>query len=301
LNVLISAGVLDAEGQTANPLCNHRIRNLTHRPTQTLLTPDRVADVSSRFGLSLFRVYARNACLGELRATPYVARRLENGVEYVWQPFVGHAVALTCRMTLQEPNAIDLDLTLKCYAAYTGYEILLSSYWAPGFEPGGYVRSGNAPQQIRPRSNEVYTGQYLFFPRDTQAAGMLTDGRGARGRWCWEQCVGRRYALPMGFFSNGQVDALLMGRPADVSAVGMTYAGDEQADPVAGHRGLYLNLFGRDLAAGEAWRTRVRLVVDAFAGDAVQHAREYERFTGEVASLAPSVEMNPYFVDNPVA
>jgi hypothetical protein len=295
------AGILDAEGQAANPLCNHRIRNLTHRPTQTLLTPDRVADVSSRFGLSLFRVYARNACLGELRATPYAARPLENGVEYAWQPFVGHAVALTCRITIQSPNAIDLDLTLKSYAAYTGYEILLSSYWAPGFEPGGYVRSGNAPRQIRPHSNEVYAGQYLFFPQDTQAAGLLTDGRGARGRWCWEQCVGRRYALPMGFFSNGQVDALLMGRPADVSAVGMSYAGDEQTDPVAGHRGLYLSLFGRDLAAGEAWRTRVRLVVDAFAGDAAKHLREYERFIGEAASLASSIEMNPYFVDNPVA
>ena len=295
------SGLLDAEGQAANPLCNHRLRNLLYRPTGTRLTPDLVPDVSSRFGLSLFRIYARNACLGELRATPYTARLLENGVEYAWQPFVGHAVAVTCRMTVLESNAIDLELELKSYAAYSDYEILLSSYWAPGFAPGGYVRLSSGTQQIRPCCNEVYAGQYLYFPRDAQAARLLTDGRGARGRWGWEQCVGRRYAIPMGYFSNGQVDALLMGRPDDVSAVGMTYAGDEKNDPVARHRGLYLSLFGRDLAAGEAWRTRVRLVVDAFAGETARHAQEYERFIGEVASLASSFEMNPYFVDNPDA
>ena len=55
--------------------------------------------------------------------------------------------------------------------------------------------------------------------------------------------------------SSGPVDALLMGRTEDVQAVGLTYAGDEANDGVAGHRSQYLSLFGRDLHPGEGWRT----------------------------------------------
>jgi hypothetical protein len=73
------------------------------------------------------------------------------------------------------------------------------------------------------------------------------------------------------FFTKGDVAILLMGHPEDTIAVGATYTGDDSRDGIADHRGHYLSLFGNDLHPGETWRTRIRMVVDAFGGDPQKH------------------------------
>jgi hypothetical protein len=127
-------------------------------------------------------------------------------------------------------------------------------------------------------------GIWPFFPRDEADANLLTDGRHQKGRWYWRMAVGRRYGMPMAFFNKGEVDVLVMGRPEDVYAVGVTYEGDPETDNVAAHRSLYLSMFGEDLVAGEGRRTQMRMIIGEFGSDQNKHAALYEAFLNDVKS-----------------
>jgi hypothetical protein len=105
--------------------------------------------------------------------------------------------------------------------------------------------------------------------------------------------IGRRYGLPLAFFSKGKVDVLLMGRPEDVYAVGATYTGDPETDGVARHRSLYLSLFGEDFRPGEGRRTQMRMIIDDFGSDAVKHAELYRTFLDEVGPIPRTFPINP--------
>ena len=122
---------------------------------------------------------------------------------------------------------------------------------------------------------------------------MLTDGRGQSGRYYWRQAISRSYARPVIFSTRGAVDAVVLGRPEDVQALGASYAGDEERDGVAAHRSLYVSLFGRDLHPGHGWRTQVRLVVDDFGGREEVHMQLYEEFLAEVSSTERMFHTNP--------
>ena len=90
----------------------------------------------------------------------------------------------------------------------------------------------------------------------------MTDGRGQRGRHYWRVACGRPYAYPIALTANDKTLVALMGRPQDVSSVGVTYWGEAGADDgVAQHHAQYLSLFARDLHPGDGWRTRVRLAI----------------------------------------
>jgi hypothetical protein len=287
-------GILVADGSGKPTLCNHRLRELAHKPSGTRVSTEAARGAMPQFGYSLFRVLARDAYLTELRATPPCVSPVENGVQLVWDPTLRHRAKVCAEFAIREPNALDLDLRVEGYAYYPDYEVLLSMYVAPGFAGGAYVRGrGGAAEQIRVADHPAFHGMYNFFPRDERAAHVLTDGRGQRGRWYWRVAVGRLYAKPMAFSSNGQVDVALLGRGEDVQAVGVTYAGDEARDGVADHRGLYLSLFGRDLHPGEGWRTQTRLVVDDLGADAARHLALHDEFAGAVAGLPRTFEVAP--------
>jgi hypothetical protein len=188
---------------------------------------------------------------------------------------------------------VDIEVQVTGRTHYPDYEVLLAAYFASGFKPGAYVSSLGGPQQIRPVHHPVFDGMYLFFPRDEESARLHTDGRGRRGRWPWRMLPARCYAHPVGFYSDGSTDALLMGRREDVFSVGMAYAGDEAGDAVAGHRSLYLSLFGRDLHPGEGWQTQARLVVDDLGADPARHLAEWERFQQDVSGLDTRFQVEP--------
>jgi hypothetical protein len=84
-----------------------------------------------------------------------------------------------------------------------------------------------------------------------------------------------------------------MGRPEDVYAVGATYEGDVKTDNLAAHRSLYLSLLGEDLAAGEARRTQMRMVIDEFGSDPAQHIALYKTFLKEVESNPRTFQIDP--------
>jgi hypothetical protein len=153
---------------------------------------------------------------------------------------------------------------------------------SPGFESGVHVAKDEFgttdPEQIRIVDQPMIHGIWPFFPRDEAIANLLTDGRHQKGRWFWRMAIGRRYGMPLAFFSKNGVDAILMGRPEDVYAVGATYKGDEINDGVAGHRSLYLSLFGEDFKAGGGRRTQMRMVIGDYGSNPEKHKELYQTF-----------------------
>ena len=291
-------GVLVADCGSPAPHNNrHRIRELVHKQTGDRVSPEEgMMDQAGSF--TLFRTYARNAWLMELRAVEPVVTRHEDGATLLWSPNIEHQVKTTARFTIREPNIIDLDLSVEGYCHYPDYELLFSNYVAPEMAGNLFVKRGAAGsgehERISVADNSAFHGMYIFFPRDERAAHIMTDGRGQRGRWYWRAALGRDYACPMGAAGNGRTSVLLMGRPEDVSAVGVTYSAEgENYDGVARHHALYLSLFGRDLHPGEAWRTQVRLAVcrDGTDDDTLG---AYGSFINEVSEIPRSFEIDPH-------
>ena len=253
----------------------HCVTQLYDRDTGTLVSPD--AGVMQHAGsFTLFRAYAKGCWLTELRNTKARVTRKRDGVELSWEPTIRHQVRTTARITIREPNIIDAAVSVEGHGCYSDYELLFSSYVAPELRGSLFVKRelfGGVDdfERIAVIDNPAFHGMYTFFPRDERAANVMTDGRGQRGRHYWRVAWGRPYACPMAMASNERTLVALMGRPQDVSSVGVTYWSEADAcDGVAQHHALYLSLFARDLRPGDGWRTRVRLAV----GDESPKARD---------------------------
>jgi len=214
-----------------------------------------------------------------------------------WLPTIRRQAKVKVKFTFKQPNIIDMDMWVEPLTNYPKFEILLSGYLAPDFESGVYVAKEefgpDDPLQIRLVDQPMIHGVWPFFPRNEAGENLLTDGRHQKGRWFWRMAIGRRYGMPLAFFSKNGVDAILMGRPEDVYAVGATYKGDAKNDNVAGHRSMYLSLFGEDFKAGDGRRTQMRMVIGDFGSDPEKHKELYQTFLKEVESKPRSFSINP--------
>lgn len=290
------SGVLNLSPE--NPrYSTHRFSEVRHKPSDTLVSPDK-GKMKHVGLLNFFRVLIRGGYLTELRAEKPVVEPEKDGVTLTYPPTIRRQAKIIVRFIFREPNIIDMDLSLETLNNYPGFEILLSAYLAPGFVSGAYVAEDEfgpvvMPEQIRITDQPMIHGVWPFFPRDEAGANLLTDGRHQKGRWYWRMAIGRRYGMPMAFFSKGEVDVLLMGRPEDVYAVGATYEGDAETDSIAAHRSLYLSLFGEDLVAGEGRRTQMRMIVGEFGSAPEKHAALYQTFLEEVESEPRSFQIKP--------
>jgi hypothetical protein len=266
---------------------SHHFSEVRYTPSDMLISPD--GSGMEHVGLlNFFRVLISGGYLTELREEKPLVKAEKDGVTLTWPPTIRRQANVTIRFTFSEPNIIDMDMSVETLINYPGFEILLSAYLAPGFVSGAYVAEKEfgpvVPEQIRIADQPMIHGVWPFFPRNEAGANLLTDGRHQKGRWYWRMAVGRRYGLPMAFFNKGEVDVLVMGRPEDVYAVGVTYDGDPETDNIAAHRSLYLSMFGEDLAAGEGRRTQMRMVIGKFGSDQNKHVSLYEAFLNDVKS-----------------
>jgi len=274
---------------------SHHFSKVLHKPSNTLISPD--GSGMEQVGLlNFFRVLIRGGYLTELREEKPLIKAEKDGVTLTWLPTIRRQANVTVRFTFREPNIIDMDMSVETLTNYPGFEILLSAYLAPGFVSGAYVAKEEfgpvVPEQIRISDQPMIHGVWPFFPRNEAGANLLTDGRHQKGRWYWRMAVGRRYGMPMAFFNKGEVDVLVMGRPEDVYAVGVTYKGDPETDNIAAHRSLYLSMFGEDLVAGEGRRTQMRMIIGKFGSGQNKHASLYQAFLNDVKS-------KPRFHDSP--
>ena len=274
---------------------SHHFSEVRYTPSNMLISPD--GSGMEHVGLlNFFRVLIRGGYLTELREEKPLVKAEKDGVTLTWLPTIRRQANVTIRFTFLEPNIIDMDMSVETMINYPGFEILMSAYMAPGFVSGAYVAKEEfgpvEPEQIRITDQPMIHGVWPFFPRNEAGANLLTDGRHQKGRWYWRMAVGRRYGMPMAFFNKGEVDVLVMGRPEDVYAVGVTYEGDAEKDNVAAHRSLYLSLFGEDLAAGEGRRTQMRMIIGEFGSDQNKHISLYEAFLDDVKSI-PRFHQSP--------
>lgn len=289
------SGVLSCD-LTASHGKSHHFSKVIHKPSGTVVSPDTGGMIKAGL-LNYFRVLTAGGYLTELRVEKAVLKPEPDGITFVWEPTLRRQAKVTARFVFREPNIIDMDLRVETLASYPGFEVLLSAYMAPGFDAGAYVAKqefgSDEPEQIRILDQPMLRGLYPFFPRDEAGAHLLTDGRHQKGRFPWRMAIGRRYAMPLAFFSQGSVDVLLMGRPEDVYAVGATYKGDPETDGVARHRSLYLSLFGGDFQPGEGRRTQMRMIVDDFGSDPKKHVELYQTFLKDVGSIPRTFFINP--------
>jgi len=289
------SGVLNCDIQQGHGK-SHHFNNVIYKPAGMKISPDgeRMAGAGM---LNFFRVLIEGGYLTELRVEEALLAPAEDGITLTWMPTIRRQAKVKVKFTFREPNVIDMDMWVETLANYPGFEILLSAYLAPGFESGVYVASEEfgpvEPEQIRLVDQPMIHGIWPFFPRDEAGANLLTDGRHQKGRYFWRMAIGRRYGMPLVFFSKDGVDAILMGRPEDVYAVGATYKGDEMNDNVAGHRSLYLSLFGEDFKAGEGRHTQMRMIIDDFGSDPEKHRELYQSFLKDLESKPRSFQINP--------
>lgn len=289
------SGMLDCDIQQ-KPFKSHHFNNVIYKPTGMKISPDgeRMAGAGM---LNFFRVLIEGGYLTELRVEEALLEPEEDGITMTWMPTIRRQAKIKVKFTFKEPNIIDMDMWVETLANYPKFEILLSAYLAPGFESGVYVSREEfgpvEPEQIRLVDQPMIHRIWPFFPRDEAGANLLTDGRHQKGRWFWRMAIGRRYGMPLAFFSKDGVDAILMGRPEVVYAVGATYKGDEINDNVAGHRSMYLSLFGEDFKAGEGRYTQMRMIIDDFGSDPEKHMELYQSFLKETASKPRSFPINP--------
>lgn len=281
-----------------HPNNRHRIIELVHKATGVRVTPEG-GMMEEAGSFTLFRSYAKNSWLTELRAIKPEVTLNENGALLVWNPTVTHQAKVSAIFSTKEPNIIDMDISVEGYAFYPDYELLFSNYVADSLNGGLLVRSNDLADEtecepIEVTHNPAFQGMYPFFPRDEHAAHIMTDGRGQKGRWYWRVACGRRYAFPIGFATDKRVDVVVMGRPEDVSSVGITYSADgDNYDGVARHHALYLSLFGKDLHPGDGWRTQVRLVVRTHRDHPDGLISTFEQFMIEHSGLSRTFQVEP--------
>ncbi|MDG2254143.1 MAG: hypothetical protein P8L49_04235 [Opitutaceae bacterium] len=275
---------------------SHHFRNVVHKPTGTLLSPDFDGMIKTGM-MNFYRVLVEGGHLGEMRAEEAIITPNKDGVTLLWEPSIRRPVKLAARFVFREPNIIDMELSAEAHGHLPGFEVLFSTYMGPGFESRAYVArkefGSNEPEQIRIVDQPMIHGLYPFFPRDEAGAHRLTDGRHQKGRHYWRMAIGRRYGLPMALSTDGKVDVLIMGQPDDVYAVGATYTGDADTDSVAKHRSLYLSLFGEDFQPGTGRKTHVRMVIGEFGSDSKAHAEVHQAFLEDVGSVERSFWIHP--------
>ncbi|MBI2299038.1 MAG: hypothetical protein HYU66_08870 [Armatimonadetes bacterium] len=245
----------------------HGVKTLVHKPTGLEVVHPSY-DV-----LNMFLLFSTNLCMGQARTLERTSEREGNSVMVRFRPSAEFRAELTARYTFVEPNAIDLTIHLKSDWVYPAFELFLSNYYPPGWQPHAYVQGceysphGGADEWIAPVANDVFLGTGLVFPRDQHVSPRSVDGRWNRIWALYQWNPQRYYARPLVSQTDPdrRVQALLMARPDDCFATVTGYSSTNMDDPFVSQNPLYLCLFGVDLLPGTERTVTARLAV--VAGD----------------------------------
>jgi len=210
-----------------------------------ILSPYRLLTADARFGTAAWD------WASEARLLP------DGAVEVHWSPDAQHPLEITAVYRWSAPTVLDFTATVKPQQDLRKFELFLASYF-DGF-PVSLVYVAEAPAAGgKPAFMEAVKAAAVWqaFPRDDDAARIITDGRWKFPPHPVEWKIMPRLAAPLAVRRDAKTGlaAVLMAPPEDCFAV-LTPFGEE------GHRSLYLSLFGRDLKAGESATARARLVV----------------------------------------
>ena len=225
--------------------------------------------------LSPYRVFSTDTRYGHAaRDWPSVPKLLADGaVEVYFPPGEDHPLEMTAIYRWAAPDTLDVETIVKPQQEMPHFEVFWSNYFGPEFEVSVYVQPprkspGEGPAFVPADFCPLMEDNYLMFPRDREAVGIIFDRR-------WEQppapvqwCVTRYMAAPLAVRRHkpSGVTALVMAPPEDCFAVATPY-NRTPPDKIAGHQSVYLSLFGRDVEEGQTVRASTRLVVKAELSD----------------------------------
>ncbi|NOX56683.1 MAG: hypothetical protein GXP27_20000 [Planctomycetes bacterium] len=268
-------GVLRLDGKRQG------IEQLIHEPTGQevtyggghvgLLSPYRLFSTGTRYGHAA-------------RDWPSRPRLLPDGaVEARFPAAEDHPLELTLTYRWVAPDTLDLTTQVTPKKNMPRFEFFLSSYFADGFAVSVYLKPnrferGGKPRLMPVQAHPLFDGNYMMFPRDREAVLTIFDGRWEIPPNPVQWCITRWMAAPLALRRHGKsgVTAVLMAPPEECFSVATPYD-KTPPDGVAGHRSLYLCLFGQDVAAGQTVRARTRLVVGTSITDEVAVQR-YQQF-----------------------
>jgi hypothetical protein len=203
------------------------------------------------------------------------AKLLPDGaIEAHWLPDDAHPLELTAVYRFTAVDTLDYQATVKAQRDLRKFELFLSSYFS-GF-PASFACVQDADGKPAFVEATEQAGDWQMFPRDAEAAALITDGR-----WnyppnpvAWK--IRSRLAAPLILRRDAQrgLTAAIMAPVQDCFAVSTPF-GQE------GHRSAYLSLFGRDLKAGETASVRARMVIRKDLSDR-QAVELYEGYRKEM-------------------
>ncbi len=224
--------------------------------------------------MSHYRMFTTGTRYGNAaREWPTECKLLADGaVEAVFQPEEDYPFSMTAVFRLGAADAIDVETIVTTKEDLPHFEVFLSNYLGEGYDASVYVihsqRSPGKPYFLRADHNPLVAGNYLLFPRDRESVPTVFDGRWQQPPSPVEWCINRYLAAPVGVRRHKEtgLTAVLMAPADDCFAVATPYNLDPP-DGVAGHRSLYLSLFGSDVAKGETVRAQSRLQILASPTD----------------------------------
>jgi len=243
--------------------------------------------------LNLFRLFAMHQGMGQPRSMERSVSCDGNTVTIHWKGTEAHLGELEAKYTVAGPSAIDLDLTARLRGNYAGYEVFLSSYFAPTFRPFVYLKgsrygkSAVDQERVCPMVNDVFRGTVLVFARDAHMARRCIDGRWDRSEWgapTVQMCPVRYYSLPVAYLEDTEHAraVVLMSTPENCAAISTRYHADNEADRMTPYSAFDFSLFGRDVVPEQEIRVRVRMALVSLADAEDAPLRAYEAFRKEL-------------------
>lgn len=207
-----------------------------------------------------YRVFTRGVRYGYgARRWPSTGELRDDGsVEVAWPSTSDRPFALKSTYTWVRPDTIDVVTTVHAETRLEAFEVFLASYY-----PAGFIESlvwGSRDPRGRGRKGFVSAdrelGEWLAFPRDDGAKGVIDDGRWDLGSSPLLWTMMPEFALPLAVRRDPGSDltVISMAHPADCFGVFTPYGEDK-------HYSNYLSLFGYDIEAGETASAHARLVV----------------------------------------
>ena len=253
--------------------------------------------------LNLFKLMAANQFMGEPRA---MERTIEtasngNGLEITWPPTDRHQAEVTARYEVNEPDSVDLTVTVRAVGVYPAYEIFASSYFDSELKPHVLLQPARGrnrePDLVVPTVNDIFRLMLPVFPRDAHAARLCLDGRWDRSESqakVVKTVPARRYGRCLVYFSDpGETFAVvLMSRPADCFAISTRYHAEKKEDRMTSYSAADFSLFGENLLPGDTRTARLRIALVALEGDQSQPLDAYRKFL-EVRPPPPGENVEP--------
>ncbi len=222
--------------------------------------------------LNYYRVFTTNHRHGDsMRGVPSVAEvTAPNALKVRWEAGEDRPFAMTATYTWSAPDTLDLETLIEAKGALPDFEMFLSSYLTERF-PITQVYAKQADGKKAFMTPDPDQGTWQMFPRDADAVRLIKDGRWTYPPNPVDWAIRPEYAAPLLYRRDAETKLaqIVMTRPGDCFAVSTPCSGE-------GHYSMYLSLFGKTLAAGDAVRAHTRMIVAVL--DDAQIVARYDAF-----------------------